>query len=304
MESGDFNLLDPRFTDPVAAAEYLEGLRWPNGVVCPHCGESEREPYRLKSKATKRRLWKCRACRKQFTVMVGTIFESSHIPLNKWLAAFYLLCSSKKGMSAHQLYRMLGVSYKTAWFLFHRIREAMREPAFTSRLSGTVEADESYIGGKRKGRSEGRGRGTKHKTPVMTLVERDGRARSFRVANVTARELGGAIREHVDPRSRLVTDEWLAYREVGKDFAAHDTVAHGYGEYVRGSTHTNTVEGYFANLKRGVNGIYHHVSRAHLDRYLAEFDFRYNARHASDSARTVAALSQAKGKRLKYRETR
>jgi transposase-like protein len=302
MES-DLSLIDPRFTDPEAAAEYLESIRWPNGVVCPHCGEGEREPYRLKSKATKRRLWKCRACRKQFTVMVGTIFESSHIPLNKWLAAFYVLCSSKKGMSAHQLHRMLGVSYKTAWFMFHRIREAMRDPAFVSRLSGTVEADESYIGGKRKERSEGRGRGAKHKTPVMTLVERDGRVRSFRVANVTARELGGVIREHVDPRSRVVTDEWLAYRDVGKDFAAHDTVTHGYGEYVRGDAHTNTVEGYFANLKRGVNGIYHHVSRAHLDRYLAEFDFRYNARHTTDSERTVAALRQTEGKRLMYRDS-
>src|SRR5215211_1216900 len=301
MESGDFNLLDPRFTDPVAAAEYLEGLRWPNGVVCPHCGESEREPYRLQSKATKRRLWKCRACRKQFTVMVGTIFESSHIPLNKWLAAFYLLCASKKGMSAHQLHRMLGISYKSAWFVFHRVREAMREPAFRSRLSGVVEADETYLGGKR--RDSGTGRGTKNKMAVMTLIERDGRARSFHVANVTASELGGAIREHVDPRARLMTDEWLAYRKVGKQFADHQTVTHSYGEYARGDAHVNTAEGFFANLKRGVNGQYHHVSRAHLGRYLAEFDFRWNARHVSDSARTVAALSQAEGKRLKYRQT-
>src|SRR4051794_38263697 len=146
----DFELLDPRFTDPVAAAKYLEGLRWPNGAVCPHCGEAERV-NRLNSKATNRRLWKCYGCRKQFTVMVGTIFESSHVPLNKWLAAFYLLCSSKKGMSAHQLHRMLDVTYKTAWFMFHRIREAMKEPAFTDRLSGVVEADETYIGGKRRG---------------------------------------------------------------------------------------------------------------------------------------------------------
>jgi transposase-like protein len=304
MEDGDFNLLDPRFTDPVAAAEYLESIRWPNRVTCPHCGEAKREPYRLKSKATKRRLWKCRRneCRKQFTVTVGTIFEASHIPLNKWLAAFYLLCSSKKGMSAHQLHRMLGVTYKTAWFMFHRIREAMRDPAFTSRLSGTVEADETYLGGKR--RDSGTGRGTKNKTPVMTLVERDGRARSFRMANVTAAELGGVIREHVDmSRSRLMTDEWLGYRKVGKEFTEQLTVAHGSGEYVRGDAHVNTAEGYFANLKRGVNGIYHHVSRAHLDRYLAEFDFRWNARHVSDSRRTIAALSQTEGKRLKYRDS-
>src|SRR5918998_6509786 len=181
--SDDLHLLDPRFTDPIAAAEYLEEIRWPDGAFCPHCGEAERV-NRLKSKATTRRLWKCYACRKQFTVMVGTIFESSHVPLNKWLAAFYLLCSSKKGMSAHQLHRMLGVTYKTAWFMFHRIREAMREPAFADRLSGTVEADETYIGGKRRGsrrtkreqdrQAELRGRPKPggNKTAVFTLVER------------------------------------------------------------------------------------------------------------------------------------
>lgn len=301
-----FDLLDPRFTDPVAAAEYLESIRWANGVVCPHCGESEREPYRLKSQATKRRLWKCRACRKQFTVMVGTIFESSHVPLNKWLLSFYLLCSSKKGMSAHQLHRSIGVSYKTAWFIFHRVREAMKDPAFTSRLSGTVEADETYIGGKRRNTGHRGGRpGTKdkNKAAVMTLVERDGRARSFHVANVTARELRGAIRAHVRGDARIMTDEFGSYRGLAEQFASHETVAHGKAEYVRGEAHTNTVEGFFANLKRGVNGIYHHVSRAHLDRYLAEFDFRYNTRTTTDSARMVAALKQSEGKRLTYRAT-
>lgn len=220
---GDFSLCDPRFTAPVAAAEYLESIRWPNGAFCPHCGEAKRV-NRLKSKATTRRLWKCYGCRKQFTVMVGTIFESSHVPLNKWLAAFYLLCSSKKGMSAHQLHRMLGVQYKTAWFMFHRIREAMKEPEFTSKMTGVVEADETYIGGKQKNR--GRGRGTSDKTPVLALVERDGRARSFRVANVTAKELGGALRENVDLGAHLMTDEWLSYRKVGKEFASHQTTAH------------------------------------------------------------------------------
>ena len=168
MESGDLDLLlDPRFTDPIAAAEYLEAIRWPDGAFCPHCGESERV-NRLKSKATTRRLWKCYSCRKQFTVTVGTIFESSHVPLNKWLAAFYLLCSSEKGMSAHQLHRMLGVTYKTAWFMFHRIREVMREPAFTSRMTGTVEADETYIGGKRRGGKQTRRREDRH--PLDTGV--------------------------------------------------------------------------------------------------------------------------------------
>jgi transposase-like protein len=300
MEQPDLSLIDPRLADPTAAAEYLESIRWPDGVVCPKCGEAEREPYRLKNQT--RRLYKCRACRKQFTVTVGTIFESSHVPLNKWLAAFYLLCSSKKGMSAHQLHRSIGVTYKTAWFMFHRIREAMKQPPFQAKLGGIVEADETYIGGKQKNR--GVGRGTTNKTPVLALVERDGRARSFRVANVTAKELGGAIRDHVDPSARLMTDEWLSYRKVGREYADHQTVAHSMGEYARGDANTNSVEGYFSILKRGVNGVYHHVSRAHLDRYLAEFDFRYNSRETTDGARTVAALAGAEGKRLKYRETR
>src|SRR6266511_1466674 len=195
-----FSVLDDRFTDALAAAEYLESIRWPDGPVCPHCGESERKPYFLKNQ--KRRLWKCAACRKQFTVTVGTIFESSHIPLNKWLLAFYLLCSSKKGMSSHQLHRMLGVTYKSAWFMAHRIREAMTQPPFAERLHGTVEADETYIGGKARWKStrdkgvKKTGRGT-DKVPVMVLVERGGQARSFRMATVTGDEVKGAIRRNV-----------------------------------------------------------------------------------------------------------
>jgi transposase-like protein len=298
----DLSLIDPRFTDPVAAAEYLESMRWPDGVVCAKCGESEREPYLLKGKSLKgRRVWKCRACRKQFTVQVGTIFESSHVPLNKWLAAFYLLCSSKKGMSAHQLHRSIGVTYKTAWFMFHRIREAMKEPAFAGKLGGVVEADETYIGGKRSNAK--RGRGVADKKAVLALVERNGKARSFHVANVSGPTLGGAIREHVDPSARLMTDEWKSYKKVGKELADHQTVAHSYGEYVRGDAYTNTVEGYFSILKRGVDGIYHHISKAHLHRYLSEFDFRYNRRDVSDSARTVVALEGAEGRRLTYRAT-
>ncbi len=292
--------LDERFTDPNAAAAYLESIRWADGVVCPKCGESEREPYRLKNQ--KRRLWKCRACRKQFTVTVGTIFESSHIPLNKWLLAFYLLCASKKGMSAHQLHRMLGVTYKTAWFMFHRVREAMSDPAFSAKLSGVVEVDETYVGGKRKGKVGRPAQGDPKKVPVVALVERGGRVRSSHVANVTAPVLQSAIRENVDRKARIMTDQLGSYRGLDQDFAAHEVVNHSEGEYVRGDAHTNTAEGYFANLKRGINGSYHHVSQRHLHRYLSEFDFRWNAREASDSARTVAALREAEGKRLKYRE--
>jgi transposase-like protein len=203
------SLDDPRFTDPFAAADYLESIRWPDGHVCPKCGQSERKPYRLKHQT--RKLWKCAACRKQYTVTVGTIFESSHVGLHKWLLAFYLLCSSKKGMSAHQLHRMLGVQYKTAWFLFHRIREAMRDPAFTAQLSGTIEADETYVGGKRRhirGKRTGRpGPSDTNKAAVLTLVERDGRARSFHVARVDAVNLKGAIRQHVKQDAAIITDE-------------------------------------------------------------------------------------------------
>jgi transposase-like protein len=266
--------------------------------------------YRLKN-AT-RKLWKCRSCRKQFTVTVGTIFEGSHIGLHKWLLAFYLLCSSKKGMSAHQLHRMLGITYKSAWFMAHRIRYAMEQPAFTTLLSGTVEADETYVGGKprkpnmkqfppldpSKPDPRRTGRGT-DKTPVVALVERGGEVRSFRMANVTADSLGGAIRRHVAKEAHLRTDSYSSYKKVGKEYASHEVVDHSY-EYVRGDAHTNTAENFFSLLKRGINGIYHHVSEAHLPRYLAEFDYRYNNRSLTDSERTRKALSMVEGKRLRY----
>jgi transposase-like protein len=313
MEDLSLGILDERFTDKEAAAEYLESIRWPDGPVCPHCGETERKPYRLKNQ--KRRLWKCATCRKQFTVTVGTIFESSHIPLNKWLLAFYLLCSSKKGMSAHQLHRMLGVQYKTAWFMAHRIREAMKEPPFQTRLKGTVEADETYVGGKPRranrrlddpGRArKATGRATK-KTPVVVLVERGGEARSFRIANVTGRELADVMARHIEPTAHLRTDSFPSYKKLGRDYASHEIVNH-LDEWVRGDAHTNTAENFFSILKRGIDGVYHHVSVTHLPRYLAEFDFRYNQRAANgvtDAQRTVAALAGAEGKRLRYSEAK
>ena len=309
-----FGVYDERFQDASKAAEYLESIRWPDGPVCPHCGESERKAYRIKHKT--RRLWKCAACRKQFTVTVGTIFESSHIPLNKWLLAFYLLCSSKKGISAHQLHRMLGIQYKSAWFMAHRIREAMKQPPFVARLHGTVEVDETYVGGKRRrpnkvehpplnpmvpDKRRQTGRGTS-KTPVVVLVERGGQARSFRMANVTSAELGDAMRRNIDRSAHLRTDSYPSYKDVGKDFASHEVVNHAE-EYVRGDAHTNTAENFFSILKRGIDGIYHHVSEAHLPRYLAEFDFRYTnrvARGITDAERTRLALAAAAGKRLRY----
>jgi transposase-like protein len=302
---------DERFQNPFAAADYLESIRWPNGPVCPHCGTEDEKHYRLKNET--RKLWKCRACRKQFTVTVGTIFEGSHVGLHKWLLAFYLLCSSKKGMSAHQLHRMLGITYKSAWFMAHRIRYAMEQPAFSRLLSGTVEADETYVGGKPRRPNKRQyapldpkkkdprltGRGT-DKTPVVALVERGGEVRSFRMANVTAESIGGAIRRHVDREAHLRTDSFQSYRKVGKEYASHETVNHA-DEYVRGDAHTNTAENFFSLLKRGINGIYHHVSEAHLPRYLAEFDYRYNNRSMTDSERTRQALSMVEGKRLTYR---
>jgi transposase-like protein len=306
MPDSDLSLgpVDARFTDPLAAADYLESIRWPDGPVCPHCGEAERRPYKLPSKT--RRLWKCAACRKQYTVTVGTIFEGSHVGLNKWLYAFFLLCSSKKGMSAHQLHRMLGVTYKTAWFMAHRIRLAMSEPPFQARLSGIVEADETYIGGKARNRKlrerqHKMGRGT-DKAPVVVLVERGGKARSLHIANVTGDEIKGAIRRHVNTEARMMTDSFRSYAGLDAEYASHETVDH-WKEYVRGDVHTNTAENFFSILKRGINGVYHHVSEAHLHRYLSEFDFRYNTRTAvgiDDSERTRLALSQVGGKRLRY----
>jgi transposase-like protein len=283
-----------------AAREYLEQKRWPNGTVCPHCGAIG--AYKLQGKAGSKRpvrqgVWKCKACRKQFTVKVGTIFEDSHIPLYQWLSAIQFLCASKKGMSAHQLHRMLNITYKSAWFMAHRIRYAMTQPPVIDKLQGIVEADETYIGGKHHGK---RGRGSENKTPVFALVERDGRVRAFKTERVTAKNLKGKIRENVDKKAVVMTDEFLAYKGLGKEFV-HYTVNHGAGEYVNGDIHTNTAEGFFSILKRGINGIYQHVSEQHLDRYLAEFGFRYDNRKVDDAVRVAIALGQIEGKRLTYK---
>jgi len=288
------------FSDEDTAREVLEKMRWPNGVACPHC--SSVEAYKLQAKTDSKKpvrkgVYKCKACRKQFTVTVGTIFEDSHIPIRKWLLAIQLICSSKKGMSAHQLHRMMGISYKSAWFMAHRRRYAMGQPPMVDKLQGIVEADETYIGGKHHGK---RGRGSENKTPVFALVERGGNVRAFKTERVTAKNLIGKIRENVDKKATIMTDEFLAYKGLGKEFT-HFTVNHGAGEYVRGDAHTNTAEGFFSILKRGINGVYHHVSEQHLDRYLAEFGFRYNNRKVEDIVRVGIALKQTEGKRLTYK---
>jgi transposase-like protein len=285
------------------AFEYLEKTLWPDGAVCPHCGVVG-NATKLQGKATRIGVWKCNDCRKQFTVKVGTVFEHGRIPLHKMLQAVYLLCCSKKGCSSHQLHRVLGITYKSAWFLSHRIREAMR----TGKLApmggpgGVIEADETYIG-RLKGVPKQRGGGA-HKNVVLTLVERGGGARSFHVDSFSIAEVMPIVRDNVRKESRFMTDEAQHYRSIGRDFAEHGRVEHAADEYVRGDIHTNTVEGYYSIFKRGMKGIYQHCSEKHLHRYLAEFDFRYSNRVAlgvNDEARAGRALKGIAGKRLTYR---
>jgi len=291
-----------RFADENAARAALEQWRWPNGPRCPKCGSIN--VYRIQSmrgSSTRKGLLRCRDCEGQFTVTVGTIFEDSHIPLGKWIVAIHLMCASKKGMSAHQLHRMLGLTYKSAWFMSHRIREAMRVDPLKTLLKGVVEADETFVGGQPKNRHLGKREPAPPKTPVLSLVERGGQVRSFRIANVTGDTLKGAIRSNVSRKTRIMTDGAAAYRPLEREFAGHEAVDHQGGEYVRGEAHTNTVESYFSILKRGIIGTYHHVSEAHLPRYLSEFDRRYNLRKVSDAERAVAVIRGAEGKRLTYK---
>lgn len=287
--------------------EYLETLRWHNGRVCPHC--SSLKSYSLKPRPNSNRpvrngVYKCRDCKKQFTVTVGNIFEGSHIPLNKWIMTTTLITSSKKGMSANQLKRMLSITYKTAWFMAHRIRFDMTELQNDTieKLSGIVETDETYIGGKAKG-TDIHGRGAKKKMVVVALVERNGNVRSKPMDRLTAKNLKSYIKENVDSDSVIMTDDFKSYNGLENDFNAHYIIKHSEGEYVRGNVHTNTIEGYFSLLKSGVNSTFHHISKKHLHRYLDEFAFRYNLRKEQDGKITSTAILQSKGKRLMYRDS-
>ena len=290
----------PRFNDDEAARKHLEAIRWPTGAVCPHCGGLERNS-KLNGESHRPGLYFCGDCREQFTVTVGTVFERSKIPLHKWVLATHLLCSSKKGMSSHQLHRTLGITYKTAWFMAHRIREAMNTmpTGLLGGGGGTVEADETYWGNQ-KGVKRGHG-GYEHKNKIFALVERQGGVRSFHVPAVNAKTLKSIIREHVKPDTAIYTDELRVYRGLGKEFADHQTIKHSKGEYIRGVVHTNTIEGFFSLLKRGLIGTYHHVGEQHLKRYIKEFDFRYNHRKVTDTERAASALKGISGKRLTYR---
>jgi transposase-like protein len=278
---------------------------WPSGPVCPHCGGEDRIGE-LKGASTRPGLRKCYACRKQFRVTVGTVFESSHIPVHLWLQAAYLMCSSKKGISSHQLARTLGLTVKSAWFMSHRLREAMKAGNLPP-MGGegvTVEIDETFIGTKYK-KPEG-ARGYAHKNAIMTLVQRGGPARSFHVDGTKATDLLPVIKANVAPGTHIMTDEAGQYAHLNRHFAGHDFVRHGTGEYGRGVVHTNTVEGFYSVFKRGMKGIYQHCAEKHLHRYVAEFDFRYNNRvklGVDDAARTAAALKGIVGKRLTYSGT-
>lgn len=285
------------------AREYLEHLRWPTGVACVHCGSVN--VAKLQGKATRPGVFKCRDCRKQFTVTVGTIFEDSHIPLQKWIMAFHLMCASKKGISALQLMRMLDLKgYKSAWHLAHRVRHAMNNEPLKTMLGaggGIVEADETWVGPRHK-RPRGHNYWQDNKTPVIALVERDGSVRTRVVEKVTAETLRSAIADCVSQDAELHTDGYGAYRTIGRSYRKHESVDHTAGEYARGSVHVNSAECFFGLLKRGLAGSFHHVGKRHLPRYCNEFSFRWNHRKVTDSERTEAAIKLAPGCRLTYKQ--
>jgi transposase-like protein len=302
-------LSDPIFHDEAAAYAFLESIIWPGGPVCPHCGGVERISP-MKGKSTRIGTYKCYQCRKPFTVKVGTVFESSHVPLRKWLQATYLMCASKKGISAHQMHRTLEVSYPTAWFMEHRIREAMRsgELAPMGGLGGIVEVDETFIGNDRtmKPRGEKKGRGYAHKHKVLALIDRKaGSARTMVVDDLKAGTLTPILQANIDREARVMTDEAGQYAHLGDSFAGHEFVSHGAEEWARGEVHTNTLEGFFSIFKRGMKGVYQHCAKKHLHRYAGEFEFRYNNRiglGVNDRERAERALTGIKGKRLTYRQ--
>lgn len=305
------NLTDPIFTNEDKARAHLEAIRWPDGPVCPHCGTVD-EATQLKGKSTRPGVYKCRACSKPFSVTVGTAYERSHIPLHKWLLATHLLTSAKKGISAHQLMRNLGLgSYRTAWFMAHRIREAMKDvnPGPMGGEGKVVEADETYTGnkGRNKARRKDGYRAGADQWKVVSLVERGGKARSTHVEFLTANTVRNVLVTNIDRKSDLMTDTANVYTKVGGEFSSHQAVNHSMNEWARGLVHTNTIEGFFSIFKRGMRGVYQHCGEHHLHRYLVEFDFRYSYRVKlgySDTDRARIALKGIGGKRLTYRPTR
>ena len=304
-------LSKPYFHNEEAAYEFVEARIWPRGAVCPHCGGTERNK-KMGGASTRVGVYKCYDCRKPFTVKLKTIFEASHIPMRIWLQAIFLIVASKKGISSNQLHRTLGITLKSAWFLSHRIREAMASSpdGLLGQGGGTVEADETYIGNSARSiagkaaRAAGVQYGGDHKEKVVAVVERNGQVRSFHVKNIDGKTLKKVLVNNVAKEAKLMTDELRMYHSIGKNFASHEAVKHSAKEYVRGNAHTNTIEGVFSIFKRGMKGIYQHCEYQHLQRYLAEFDFRYNQRKAlgvEDQERAEKLLSGVVGKRLMYK---
>lgn len=296
--------INTRFASDETAREYIETILWPKGPVCPHCKNTDaKRIWKIQANPDKKiraGLYRCAECNKEFTVTVGTIFEDSHIPLRKWLIACYLICSSKKGISSLQLQRILDLgSYRTALFMTHRLRHALQDPVFSDKLTGTIEADETYVGGKTRGRGR---HFMGNKVPVFAMVERGGRVRSQVMKYVTGKNLKAALKSNVGSSATIMTDELPAYRKATKDFASHQAVNHSAGEFVRGLAHTQSVDGFFSLLKRGVVGTFHHISEQHLPLYLAEFDHRHNTRFLTDGERTVIGLQKTNGKRLLYKQ--
>lgn len=301
------------FHDEAAAYEYVEARVWPEGPTCPHCGALKEHIGKMGGKSTRIGTYKCYACRKPFTVKVGTIFESSHIPMHKWLQGMFLMCSSKKGISANQLSRTLDITLKSAWFMSHRIREAMDDKGASGPLGGEgkiIEADETLIGPKEYEFHSNRGwvgkKGPGGKVKILTLVERQGRAVSIAANSLTAKTVQAHMLRTADTKSRLMTDEAQMYPKIGAHFASHETVNHSQEEYARGDVTTNTVEGYFSVFKRGMRGTYQQCGEQHLQRYLNEFDFRYSNRVAlgvDDQMRTERLVRGIIGKRLTYQTT-
>ena len=296
------------FHNEKAAYTFVEARVWPNGPVCPHCGNKERIG-KMNGKSHRIGVYKCYACRKPFTVKIGTIFEDSHIPLRLWLQAIYLVAASKKGISSNQLHRTLGITLKSAWFMSHRIREAMREGDLTplGRNGGTVESDETFLWNDPEIPKR---RGYKHKNKILSLVDRDaGTSRSMVVDNVNAKTLVPVLKENIAHEARIITDDAGQYYYLKDHFADHGVVCHSAGEYVSmkdPTIHTNTAESYFSVFKRGMKGVYQHCAKKHLHRYLAEFDFRYNYRlrkNINDEDRAKIILSGVCGKRLTYQTT-
>ena len=296
------DLTNPIFNDKEAARRHLEQIRWPDGAYCPHCGEAENVKL-LKGKSHRPGLYKCYSCKGHFSITVGTVFERSRVPINKWILAAHLMAASKKGISAHQIHRTVGVTYKTAWFMLHRLREAMREKE-TGKLGGGgrfVEVDETYLVNKTK--RYGKKPSIFDKEKVITLIERGGGARSYHVKRVTSDTVKKILNEQVFKDTAIISDQSAIYPRAVKDYAGHATVNHSIHEYARGSVHTNTIEGYFSILKRGLTGTYQHWSSQHLERYLSEFDFRYTYREKNgfnDSQRADILLKGIEGKRITY----